>query len=195
MVNKERSPHARPLVFLVDHPGFRGHGAQIPDGHRLDQPKVTDRGLKNVFTSSPAVTTSRGQSLAAIWPTTSRAKKIAVVDDKTPTAGVWRRRDRQRPCKAKTSPLRESITATEGRDSGLVTKLKAAGVEVGLRRLPHEVALILRQAQQAGSAHGDGGDTMTNTTRSPQPVRPDNAMLFTFSPIRAQNPVCSRRRR
>jgi branched-chain amino acid transport system substrate-binding protein len=61
--------------------------------------------------------------------------------------------------------LRESITAGEKDYSGLVSKLKSAGVEVMAFGGYHtEVALILRQAQQAGlKLTVMGGDTMTNS--------------------------------
>ena len=85
--------------------------------------------------------------------------------------------------------LRESITAGEKDYSGLVSKLKSAGVEVVAYGGYHtEVALILRQAQQAGlKLTVMGGDTMTNTELVTAAGAAADNVLFTFSPDPRKN--------
>ena len=89
--------------------------------------------------------------------------------------------------------LRESITAGEKDYSGLVSKLKSAGVEVLAFGGYHtEVALILRQAQQAGlKLTVMGGDTMTNSELVTAAGPNADSVLFTFSPDPRKNPSAS----
>jgi branched-chain amino acid transport system substrate-binding protein len=114
-----------------------------------------------------------------------KGKKIAVVDDKSAYGkGLADEVAKAMEAKGVKPALRESITAGEKDYSGLVSKLKSAGVEVMAFGGYHtEVALILRQAQQAGlKLTVMGGDTMTNselvTAAGPRPttslhLRPD----------------------
>jgi serine/threonine protein kinase len=89
--------------------------------------------------------------------------------------------------------LRESITAGEKDYSGLVSKLKSAGIEVMAYGGYHtEVALILRQAQQAGlKLTVMGGDTMTNSELVTAAGAASDNVLFTFSPDPRKNPAAA----
>jgi branched-chain amino acid transport system substrate-binding protein len=121
-----------------------------------------------------------------------KGKKIAVVDDKSAYGkGLADEMAKAMEAKGAKPALRESITAGEKDYSGLVSKLKAAGVEVMAFGGYHtEVALILRQAQQAGlKLTVMGGDTMTNSELVTAAGPAADNVLFTFSPDPRKNPA------
>jgi branched-chain amino acid transport system substrate-binding protein len=118
-------------------------------------------------------------------------KKIAVVDDKSAYGkGLADEMAKALEARGVKPVLRESITAGEKDYSRLVSKLKSAGVEVMAYGGYHtEVALILRQAQQARlELTVMGGDTMTNAELVTAAGPAANRVLFTFSPDPRKNP-------
>jgi hypothetical protein len=139
--------------------------ANIPVVTVSTNPKVTDRGLKNIFAIAGR-DDQQGQVAGAYLAEKFKGKKIAVVDDKSAYGkGLADEVAKAMEAKGVKPALRESITAGEKDYSGLVSKLKSSGVEVMSYGGYHtEVALILRQAQQAGlKLTVMGGDTMSNT--------------------------------
>ncbi len=153
-------------------------------------PKVTDRGLKNVFAIAGR-DDQQGQVAGAYLAQKFKGKKIAVVDDKS----AYGKGLADEIAKAMTGngakpALRESITAGEKDYSGLIAKLKQAGVEVLAYGGYHtEVALILRQAEQAKlNLTVFGGDTMSNTELVTAAGKAANNVLFTFGPDARKNP-------
>jgi branched-chain amino acid transport system substrate-binding protein len=138
--------------------------ANIPVVTVSTNPKVTDRGLKNIFAIAGR-DDQQGQVAGAYLVEKFKGKKIAVVDDKSAYGkGLADEVAKAMEAKGVKPALRESITAGEKDYSGLVSKLKSSGIEVMSYGGYHtEVALILRQAQQAGlKLTVMGGDTMSN---------------------------------
>jgi branched-chain amino acid transport system substrate-binding protein len=153
-------------------------------------PQVTARGLKNIFRilgSDDQQGPVAGDYLADNF----KDKKIAVVEDKSAYGkGLADETTKTLQAKGVKPALRESITAGEKDYSGLVSKMKSAGVEVMAYGGYHtEVALILRQAQQAGlKLTVMGGDTMTNTELVTAAGALADNVLFTFPPDPRKNP-------
>ena len=153
-------------------------------------PKVTDRGLKNVFAIAGR-DDQQGQVGGGYLVDHFKGKKIAVVDDKSAYGkGLADEMAKAMEGKGLKPALRESITAGEKDYSGIVTKLKQAGVEVMAYGGYHtEVALILRQAQAAGlQLTVMGGDTMTNSELVTAAGPAADNVMFTFSPDARKNP-------
>jgi len=167
--------------------------AQIPMATVSTNPQVTERGLKNIFRIMGR-DDQQGLVAGDYLADTYKGKKIAVVDDKSAYGkGLADEIAKAIEAKKVKVALRESITAGEKDYSGLVSKLKSAGVEVMAYGGYHtEVALILRQAQQAGlKLTVMGGDTMTNSELvTAAGVNADN-VLFTFSPDPRKNPAAA----
>ncbi len=153
-------------------------------------PQVTERGLKNVFRIMGR-DDQQGKVAGEFLAEKFKGKKIAVVDDKSAYGkGLADEIAKAMTAKGAKPALRESITAGEKDYSSLVSKLKSAGVEVMAYGGYHtEVALILRQAQQAGlKLTVMGGDTMTNTELVTAAGPASDNVLFTFSPDPRKNP-------
>ena len=164
--------------------------AQIPMATVSTNPQVTERGLKNIFRIMGR-DDQQGLVAGAYLADHFADKKIAVVDDKSAYGkGLADEIAKAIEGKKVKVTLRESITAGEKDYSGLVSKLKAAGVEVMAYGGYHtEVALILRQAQQAGlKLTIMGGDTMTNSELVTAAGPAADNVLFTFSPDPRKNP-------
>ncbi|MFO1371369.1 MAG: branched-chain amino acid ABC transporter substrate-binding protein [Candidatus Competibacteraceae bacterium] len=167
--------------------------AQIPMVTVSTNPKVTERGLKNIFRimgRDDQQGIVAGDYLAKHFA----GKKIAVIDDKSAYGkGLADEIAKALEAKSAKPALRESITAGEKDYSALVTKLKAAGVEVMAFGGYHtEVALILRQAQQAGlKLTVMGGDTMTNKELVTAAGPAADNVMFTFSPDPRKNPTAA----
>ena len=164
--------------------------AQIPMATVSTNPQVTERGLKNIFRIMGR-DDQQGLVAGGYLADKFKDKKIAVVDDKSAYGkGLADEMAKALQGKGVKPALRESITAGEKDYSGLVSKLKAAGVEVVAFGGYHtEVALILRQAQQAGlKLTVMGGDTMTNTELVTAAGPAADNVLFTFSPDPRKNP-------
>lgn len=158
--------------------------ANIPMATVSTNPKVTDRGLKNVFAIAGR-DDQQGQVAGAYLAEKFKGKKIAVVDDKSAYGkGLADEIAKAMVAKGANPALRESITAGEKDYTGLVAKLKQAGVEVLAFGGYHtEVALILRQAEQAKlKLTVFGGDTMSNTELVTAAGKAANNVLFTFGP-------------
>ena len=156
-------------------------------------PKVTDRGLKNVFAIAGR-DDQQGQVAGGYLADHFKGKKIAVVDDKSAYGkGLADEIAKAMEGKGAKPALRESITAGEKDYSGLVAKLKAAGVEVLAYGGYHtEVALILRQAEQAKlKLTVLGGDTMSNTELVTAAGKAADNVLFTFGPDARKNPAAA----
>jgi branched-chain amino acid transport system substrate-binding protein len=167
--------------------------ANIPMATVSTNPKVTDRGLKNIFAIAGR-DDQQGQVAGDYLATTFKGKKIAVVDDKSAYGkGLADEIAKELEVKKAKPALRESITAGEKDYSGLITKLKAAGVEVMAYGGYHtEVALILRQAQQAGlKLTIMGGDTLSNTELVTAAGAAANNVIFTFGPDARKNPAAA----
>lgn len=164
--------------------------AQIPMATVSTNPQVTERGLKNIFRIMGR-DDQQGLVAGGYLADTFKGKKMAVVDDKSAYGkGLADEIAKAMDAKGAKPALRESITAGEKDYSGLISKLKAAGVEVMAYGGYHtEVALILRQAQQAGlKLTVLGGDTMTNTELVTAAGAAADNVIFTFSPDPRKNP-------
>ncbi|MEW6512602.1 MAG: branched-chain amino acid ABC transporter substrate-binding protein [Pseudomonadota bacterium] len=164
--------------------------AQILMATVSTNPQVTERGLKNIFRIMGR-DDQQGLVAGGYLADTFKGKKMAVVDDKSAYGkGLADEIAKAMDAKGAKPALRESITAGEKDYSGLISKLKAAGVEVMAYGGYHtEVALILRQAQQAGlKLTVLGGDTMTNTELVTAAGAASDNVIFTFSPDPRKNP-------
>lgn len=163
--------------------------AQIPMATVSTNPQVTERSLKNVFRIMGR-DDQQGLVAGGYLADKFKDKKIAVVDDKSAYGkGLADEIAKAIAAKSVKVVLRESITAGEKDYSGLVSKLKAAGVEVLAFGGYHtEVALILRQAQQAGlKLTVMGGDTMTNSELVTAAGANADNVMFTFAPDPRKN--------
>ena len=164
--------------------------SQIPMATVSTNPQVTERGLKNIFRIMGR-DDQQGLVAGGYLADHFGDKKIAVVDDKSAYGkGLADEMAKAIEGKKVAVALRESITAGEKDYSGLISKLKSAGVEVMAYGGYHtEVALILRQAQQAGlKLTIMGGDTMTNSELVTAAGPAADNVLFTFSPDPRKNP-------
>ncbi len=164
--------------------------SDIPMATVSTNPKVTERGLNNVFRIMGR-DDQQGAVAGGYIADNFKGKKVAVVDDKSAYGkGLADEMAKAMEGKGVKPTLRESITAGEKDYSGLVTKLKQAGVEVMAYGGYHtEVALILRQAQQAGlQLTVMGGDTMTNSELVTAAGPAADNVMFTFSPDPRKNP-------
>ncbi len=158
--------------------------ANIPVATVSTNPKVTDRGLKNIFAIAGR-DDQQGQVAGSYLADKFAGKKIAVVDDKSAYGkGLADEIAKAMEAKKAKPALRESITAGDKDYSGLISKLKSAGIEVMAYGGYHtEVALILRQAKQAGlKLTVMGGDTMSNSELVTAAGDGSNNVLFTFGP-------------
>lgn len=163
--------------------------SNIPMATVSTNPKVTDRGLKNIFAIAGR-DDQQGMVAGGYLADKFKGKKVAVVDDKSAYGkGLADEIAKAMEAKSAKPALRESITAGEKDYSGLVTKLKSAGVEVMAYGGYHtEVALILRQAKQAGlNLTVMGGDTMSNSELVTAAGEGANNVLFTFGPDPRKN--------
>ena len=153
-------------------------------------PQVTERGLDNIFRIMGR-DDQQGMVAGQYIAETFKGRKVAVVDDKSAYGkGLADEIAKAMTAAGMRPTLREAITAGEKDYSGLVTKLKAAGVEVIAYGGYHtEVALILRQAQAAGlQLTVMGGDTLTNSELVTAAGPAADNVLFTFSPDPRKNP-------
>lgn len=167
--------------------------ANIPMATVSTNPKVTDRGLKNIFAIAGR-DDQQGLVAGAYLVEHFKGKKIAVVDDKSAYGkGLADEIAKAMSAKGTQPALRESITAGEKDYTGLVAKLKQAGVEVLAYGGYHtEVALILRQAEQAKlKLTVFGSDTMSNTELVTAAGKAANNVYFTFGPDARKNPAAA----
>jgi len=163
--------------------------AGIPMATVSTNPQVTERGLKNVFRIMGR-DDQQGLVAGTFIAEKFKANKIAVVDDKSAYGkGLADEIAKAMTGKGAKPTLRESITAGEKDYSSLITKLKSAGVDVLAYGGYHtEVALILRQAQQAGlKLTVIGGDTMTNSELITAAGAASDNVYFTFAPDPRKN--------
>lgn len=163
--------------------------ADIPMATVSTNPQVTERGLENIFRIMGR-DDQQGMVAGTYLADHFKGRKIAVVDDKSAYGkGLADEIAKAMTARGAEPALRESITAGEKDYSGLVTKLKRDGVEVMAYGGYHtEVALILRQAQQAGlDLTVMGGDTMTNSELVTAAGPAADKVLFTFSPDPRKN--------
>ena len=147
-------------------------------------PKVTDRGLKNIFAIAGR-DDQQGQVAGDYLADHFKGHKIAVVDDKSAYGkGLADEIAKAMTAKKAAPALRTSITVGEQDYSGLVNKMKSAGVDVmAYGGYPTELALILRQAKQAGlKLTVMGGDTMSNSELVTAAGGNADNVLFTFGP-------------
>ena len=163
--------------------------SDIPMATVSTNPQVTERGLNNIFRIMGR-DDQQGLVAGSYIAEKFAGKKAAVVDDKSAYGkGLADEMAKAMEAKGLKPTLREAITAGEKDYSGLVTKLKQAGVEVMAYGGYHtEVALILRQAQAAGlDLTVMGGDTMTNSELVTAAGPAADKVLFTFSPDPRKN--------
>jgi branched-chain amino acid transport system substrate-binding protein len=166
------------------------HEADILMATVSTNPQVTERGLDNIFRIMGR-DDQQGLVAGSYIAEKFAGKKVAVVDDKSAYGkGLADEMAKAMEAKGLKPVLREAITAGERDYSGLVTRLKQAGVEVMAYGGYHtEVALILRQAQQAGlQLTVVGGDTMTNSELVTAAGPAADNVMFTFSPDPRKNP-------
>lgn len=164
--------------------------ANIPMATVSTNPKVTERGLKNLVQIAGR-DDQQGQIAGAYLVEHFKGKKIAVVDDKsTYGKGLADEIAKAIESKGVKLVLRESITAGEKDYSGLLAKFKAAGVDVVAFGGYHtELALILRQSEQAKlNLMAFGGDVMSNSEIVTAAGKASNNIFFTFGPDPRKNP-------
>jgi len=163
--------------------------AGIPMATVSTNPKVTERGLPNIFRIMGR-DDQQGMVAGAYIAKHFADKKVAVIDDKSAYGkGLATEISKSLKANGVTPVMEESITAGERDYSTLVTKLKAAGVGVMAYGGYHtEVGLILRQAKSAGlKLLVMGGDTMTNSELASIAGAEADNVLFTFSPDPRKN--------
>ena len=164
--------------------------AQIPEITVSTNPKITERGIKGIFRITGR-DDQQGEVTAAFIASHLKGKTIAVVDDKTAYGGGLAD-EIAKGLAAKQVPvvLRQSIVAGESDYSGLISKMKAAGVQVlAYGGYYQEVALILRQASQSGlDLTVIGGDTLSNNELVSAAGPLISKVLFTFPPDPRKNP-------
>ena len=163
--------------------------ADIPMATVSTNPQVTERGLNNIFRIMGR-DDQQGMVAGSYITEKFAGKKVAVVDDKSAYGkGLADEIAKAMTAKGAKPALRESITAGEKDYSALVSKLKAASVDVLAYGGYHtEVALILRQAQQAGlKLTVVGGDTMTNSELVTAAGPAADNVYFTFAPDPRKN--------
>lgn len=167
--------------------------AQIPMATVSTNPQVTERGLKNLVRIMGR-DDQQGGVAGAFIASQFAGKKVAVVDDKSAYGkGLADQTAKGMEAKGVKPAMRESVTAGEKDYSGLVSKLKAGGIEVLAYGGYHtEVALILRQAQQVGLKLAVvGGDTMSNNELVTAAGGNADSVFFTFAPDARANPAAA----
>lgn len=114
-------------------------------------PRFTERGMKNVFRVCGR-DDQQGQVAGDYIAANFKGKKVAVIHDKTPYGqGLADETKKQLNKNGITEALYEGITAGEKDYSALVSKMKAAGIEVIYLGGYHpEAGLIVRQAREQG---------------------------------------------
>lgn len=168
--------------------------AQIPEVTVSTNPMITERGVKGVFRITGR-DDQQGQVMAHFIATHFKGKKIAVVDDKTAYGGGLADQIAKNLAQDNTPvALRESITAGGQDYSGLISKMKAAGIQVlAYGGYYQEVALILRQASQTGlDLTVIGGDTLSNNELVSAAGPLIQHVLFTFPPDPRKNPAAAK---
>ena len=153
-------------------------------------PQVTERGLKNLFRIMGR-DDQQGSVIGQWIASKFKDKKVAVLDDKSAYGkGLADEIAKAMKAAGKEPVLRESITAGEKDYSGIVTRLKNAGVDVLAYGGYHtEVALLLRQSDQVGLPLVIvGGDTMTNSELVTAAGKFADRVYFTFTPDPRKNP-------
>ena len=165
--------------------------AQIVTVTTASNPTITERGLKNIFRIFGR-DDEQGRVAATFITRRFKDKKVAVVDDRsTYGKGIADEIAKGMTAAHMKPALRESIAAGEKDYSALVAKLKAEGVEAMAYGGYHaEVALILRQAQQAGLKLSIvGGDTLANSDLVTAAGSAADNVMFTFPPDHRKNPA------
>ncbi len=163
--------------------------AEIPVVTVSTNPKVTERGLDNIFRINGR-DDQQGMVAGKYIAEKFADRKVAVIDDKSAYGkGLATEIAKAMTAAGKDPVMVESITAGERDYSTLITKLKAEGVSVMAYGGYHtEVGLILRQAKQAGlDLTIMGGDTMTNSELSSIAGELTDNVMFTFSPDPRKN--------
>ncbi len=167
--------------------------AQIPMATVSTNPKVTERGLKNIFRIMGR-DDQQGMVAGGYIASHFAKAKVAVIDDKSAYGkGLATEMSKAMKAKGLKPVIEESITAGERDYSSLITKLKSLGVTVMAYGGYHtEVGLIVRQAQEAGmKLTVMSGDTMTNSELPTIAGAAANNVMFTFSPDPRENPAAA----
>jgi branched-chain amino acid transport system substrate-binding protein len=168
--------------------------ARIPQITASTNPKITERGIRGIFRISGR-DDQQGEAATSFIVERFKGKKIAVVDDKS-AYGLGLADEVAKGLSAKQVPvaMRESIISGEKDYSGLVSKLKAADIQVlYYGGYYQEVGLILRQAAQVGlNLTVFGCDTLTNTELLRAAGPEANKVLFTFAPDPRKNPAAAK---
>lgn len=154
-------------------------------------PMLTDRGLKNVFRTTG--TDNQMATFGGSWLSQHRKdKKIAVLHDKTAGGnGVAEKVVGALKAGGVADPVLEGINPGEKDYAAVISKLKAAGVEVVyLSLFPAEAGLIIRQARDAGfRAEYFGSDSLATNEIWQIAGGAAEGLRFTFAP----DPVTSDR--
>lgn len=166
---------------------------EIPMATISTNPQITERGLQNIL--RVVGRDDQQGAVAAEYLAKRFAKsKIAVVDDKS-AYGKGLADEIAKGLKANgvTPVLQTSITAGEKDYNGLVSRMKAAGVEVlAYGGYYTELGMILRQAEQGGlKLTTIGGDTLTNSELLVAAGSAANGTLFTFGPDPRNTPAAA----
>lgn len=147
-------------------------------------PQVTERGLTNLIRVVGRDDQQGGVAAQYLAKHFSN-RKIAIVDDKSAYGkGLADELEKGLKAQGLAPVLRSSITAGEKDYNSLVSRLKAAGVEVlAYGGYYTELGLILRQSAQAGmKLTAIGGDTLTNSELLVAAGAAADGTLFTFGP-------------
>lgn len=156
-------------------------------------PQVTERGLTNLV-RVVGRDDQQGGVAAQYLIKHFANRKIAVVDDKSAYGkGLADEIAKSLKAKGLTPVLETSITAGEKDYNSLVSRLKAAGVEVlAYGGYYTELGLILRQAAQSGMQLTTiGGDTLTNSELLVAGGAAADGTLFTFGPDPRTSPAAA----
>ncbi|MRK21913.1 branched-chain amino acid ABC transporter substrate-binding protein [Pseudomonas sp. JG-B] len=166
---------------------------EIPMATISTNPQVTERGLQNIVR---VVGRDDQQGVVAADYLAQRfaTNKIAVIDDKSAYGkGLADEIDKGLKAKGVTPALRASITAGEKDYNGLVSRLKAANIDVlAYGGYYTELGMILRQASQGGlKLTAIGGDTLTNSELLVAAGAAAEGTLFTFGPDPRETPAAA----
>ncbi|MFD2646088.1 branched-chain amino acid ABC transporter substrate-binding protein [Pseudomonas japonica] len=156
-------------------------------------PQVTERGLNNLI-RVVGRDDQQGGVAAQYLARHFAGRKIAVVDDKSAYGkGLADEVDKGLRAQGLSLALRTSITAGEKDYNSLVSRMKAAGIEVlAYGGYYTELGLILRQAAQSGlKLTTIGGDTLTNSELLVAGGAAADGTLFTFGPDPRTSPAAA----
>ncbi len=154
-------------------------------------PQLTERGLKNVFRTCGR-DDQQGIVAGNFLADKYKGKKIAVIHDKTTYGkGLADETKKQLNKRGVNEAMYEAYTAGEKDYSAIVSKMKAAGIDIIYVGGYHtEAGLIIRQAREQGyNALLVSGDALVTDEYWKITGKAGEGTLMTFSPDPRKNPV------